>query len=51
MVNIVRSHREALDHEKKEGYRNWFRKVREIGLTKARELGLDPLDKTGVHWY
>lgn len=32
-------------------YQAWFERVKEIGLEKAREQGLDPLDGTGVRWY
>lgn len=34
-----------------ESYRTWFEKVKEIGLEKAREQKLDPLDGTDVRWY
>ena len=32
-------------------YRNWFQRVRKIGLAKARKIGLDPLKGKGVRWY
>lgn len=32
-------------------YRAWFEKVKEIGLKKARQQNLDPLDGTDVRWY
>jgi hypothetical protein len=31
-------------------YREWFQKVNEIGLKKARELKLNPLEGSGVRW-
>ena len=34
-----------------ESYRKWFQKVEEIGIEKARELKLDPLNGSGVRWY
>lgn len=34
-----------------ESYRNWFQKVKEIGIQKAREQRLDPLEGSGVRWY
>jgi len=32
-------------------YKKWFKKVKQIGLEKARAEGLDPLDGTGISWY
>jgi hypothetical protein len=32
-------------------YRAWFARVRQIGLARARQLGLRPLDGTGLDWY
>jgi len=32
-------------------YQSWFEKVKEIGLDKAREQKLDPLNGTDVRWY
>jgi len=32
-------------------YRKWFEKVKKIGLSKARELKLDPLKDSATHWY
>jgi len=31
-------------------YREWFAKVKKMGLAKAREKGLDPLKDRDVHW-
>jgi hypothetical protein len=31
-------------------YRKWFEKVKEIGLGKAREQKIDPLDGSGISW-
>ena len=31
-------------------YREWFQKVLKVGLRKARELKLDPLEGSGVRW-
>lgn len=31
-------------------YRKWFKKIKKVGLKKARELKLDPLSKTKVSW-
>ena len=32
-------------------YRKWFEQVKRVGLAKARELKLEPLKDTKVHWY
>jgi hypothetical protein len=32
-------------------YREWFSKVRQLGLAGARESGLQPLDGSGLRWY
>jgi hypothetical protein len=32
-------------------YRIWFSKVRQIGLTNAKNSGLQPLEGTGLRWY
>ncbi|QQS42264.1 MAG: hypothetical protein IPM63_04800 [Acidobacteriota bacterium] len=32
-------------------YRKWFDRVKEIGLKKARERSLDPLENSGISWY
>lgn len=32
-------------------YRKWYKKVKEIGLTKAREMKLDPLAGSNIWWY
>lgn len=32
-------------------YQTWFEKVKEIGLERAREQNLDPLDGTDLRWY
>jgi len=34
-----------------EAYLSWFEKVKEIGLQKAREEKLDPLNGAPVRWY
>ena len=34
-----------------EKYRDWYKKVKELGVTKAREMKLDPLQGSNVHWY
>jgi hypothetical protein len=34
-----------------DSYRSWFKKVKKIGLEKAREQKLDPLKGSGVSWY
>ena len=31
-------------------YREWFQKVQKIGLRRARELKLHPLEASGVRW-
>jgi hypothetical protein len=31
-------------------YEKWFEKVKEIGLAKARELKLEPLEGSGISW-
>lgn len=31
-------------------YRKWFEKVKEIGIGKAREQKIDPLDGSGISW-
>lgn len=31
-------------------YREWFAEVKKIGLAKAREKGLDPLNDKDVYW-
>jgi hypothetical protein len=33
------------------GYNAWFAKVRQIGLAKAQQTGLQPLEGTGLRWY
>ncbi|HEX8370289.1 MAG TPA: hypothetical protein VF604_17210 [Pyrinomonadaceae bacterium] len=33
-----------------ESYRKWYEKLLEIGLQKAREQKLDPLENSGVSW-
>ena len=32
-------------------YKKWFAEVKRIGLSKAREMKLDPLKHTKVTWY
>jgi len=32
-------------------YRNWYERVKNIGLARAREQKLDPLEGTGLRWY
>ncbi|HQY68746.1 MAG TPA: hypothetical protein PLD38_15835 [Pyrinomonadaceae bacterium] len=32
-------------------YRKWFKKIKDEGITKAREQKLDPLEGTGIRWY
>jgi hypothetical protein len=32
-------------------YRVWFAKVRRIGLAKAQQAGLQPLEGSGLRWY
>ncbi len=32
-------------------YRKWFKQVKRVGLAKAREMKLEPLKDTKVHWY
>jgi hypothetical protein len=32
-------------------YRKWFEEVKKIGLSKAREMKLDPLKDAKVRWY
>ncbi|NLT50198.1 MAG: hypothetical protein GXX85_04695 [Ignavibacteria bacterium] len=32
-------------------YRAWFNKLKEYGISKARELDFDPLQGTGLNWY
>jgi hypothetical protein len=34
-----------------ESYRSWYEKVKRIGLARAREQKLDPLEGTGLYWY
>jgi hypothetical protein len=34
-----------------EYYRAWFKKVQRVGLAKAREMKLEPLDGKDVRWY
>lgn len=34
-----------------ESYREWFEKVKRIGLIRAREMKLDPLKDAKVKWY
>jgi hypothetical protein len=34
-----------------ESYRLWLRKLKKMGLRKARETKLDPLENSGVRWY
>jgi hypothetical protein len=38
-------------HSAYESYRKWFEVVRKIGLSKARDLRLDPLKDAKVKWY
>lgn len=32
-------------------YEKWFKEVKEVGLQKAREMELDPLEGSGLIWY
>lgn len=32
-------------------YNDWFKRIKEIGLKKAREKKIDPLAGSGVRWY
>jgi hypothetical protein len=32
-------------------YKKWFEQVKRIGLAKAREMKIEPLKDTKVHWY
>jgi hypothetical protein len=34
-----------------ESYKKWFKEVEKVGLAKAREMKLEPLKDTRVHWY
>jgi hypothetical protein len=34
-----------------DAYRKWYGEVKKIGLNKAREARLDPLDGSGIRWY
>lgn len=43
--NTKRSVKEAY-----KSYQKWFEKVKEIGLEKAREQKLDPLENSGIAW-
>lgn len=38
-------------HSAYQAYRLWFAKVRQMGLERARQAGLQPLDGTGLRWY
>jgi len=38
-------------HKAYQGYHAWFAKVRQVGLSKAQQAGLQPLEGTGLRWY
>jgi len=38
-------------HKAYKAYREWFTKVRQIGLASAQQSGLQPLAGTGLRWY
>lgn len=38
-------------HKAYRAYRMWFVKVRQIGLAKAQQTGIQPLDGSGLRWY
>lgn len=38
-------------HKAYRAYRIWFSRVRQIGLARAQQAGLQPLDGTGLRWY
>lgn len=34
-----------------ESYKSWLKKLKKIGLQKARKMKLDPLANSGIKWY
>jgi len=34
-----------------QSYKKWFEQVKRLGLAKAREMKIEPLKDTKVHWY
>lgn len=38
-------------HKAYVSYRNWYKKLKEVGTAKAKETKLDPLAGTGIGWY
>jgi hypothetical protein len=38
-------------HKAYQAHRAWFAKVRQIGLARAKQAGLQPLDDTDLDWY
>jgi len=38
-------------HRAYRAYREWFAKVRQVGLANAHESGLQPLEGSGLRWY
>jgi hypothetical protein len=34
-----------------ESYKLWLKKLKKVGLQKAREMKLDPLENSGIRWY
>jgi hypothetical protein len=38
-------------HKAYKAYREWFTKVRQLGLARAQEAGLQPLEGSGLRWY
>ena len=41
----------AAVHKAFSSYRTWFAKVRQVGLIRANEKGLQPLEGSGLTWY
>jgi hypothetical protein len=38
-------------HNAYEAYRAWYKKLKEVGIAKSKEMGLDPLNGSGIAWY
>jgi hypothetical protein len=43
--------RQEAVHKAYASYRRWYEEVKRVGLPRAREKKLDPLEGTGLSWY
>jgi hypothetical protein len=48
---LVRNTQPEAVRQAYQSYKKWFEQVKRLGLAKAREMKIEPLKDTKVHWY